>query len=136
MSIALKLSPVWFLVVWMFLSPALLVYLAGSHPVAKKILQVISYLASPIVLPFGGLLVLSWWALVVVFGLLALMIIYPFYWLQVRLSSGWLFKAWYNLSLRLLGWVRRYIELLLGAFLLPEGRSESENPPRLTFPIR
>lgn len=136
MSAVLRLMLAWFLIVWLFLSPGLLAYLTGQHPAAKKMLQVISCLASPIVLPFGGLLVLSWRALVVVFGLLALMIIYPFYWLQVRLSSGWLFKAWYNLSLRLLGWVRRYIELLLGPFLLPEGRSESEKAPIITFPIR
>jgi hypothetical protein len=136
MSIALNLLLVWSLIVWLFLSPGLLVYLGGSHPAAKKILQAISCLVSPLVLPLGGLLVLSWWALVVVFGLLAIITIYPFYWLWVRLSSGWLFKGWYNLSSRLLGWVRRHIELLLGLFLLPEGDIESEKAPRLTFPIR
>lgn len=136
MSIALNLLLVWSLIVWLFLSPGLLVYLSGSQPAAKKMLQAVSCLVSPVALPFGGLLVLSWWALVVVFGLLALLTIYPFYWLRVRLSSGWLFKAWYNLSLRLLGWVRRHIELLLGLFLLPEGRSESEKAPTITFQTR
>jgi hypothetical protein len=135
-AIAFRIFLIVCLIVWIFLLPGLLSYLAGPHHSAKKVLQAISFFSSPIALPVGGLLVLSWWALVVVFGLLALILIYPFYWLQVRLSSGWLFKAWYNLSLRLLGWVRRHIELLLGLFLLPESHSESEKSPGLTFPIR
>jgi hypothetical protein len=126
-----SLTGFYMVLAYLFLSPDLFIFLSGPHPEQQKFLHLVAFMAAPLILPVAGLLVLGWWALVACFGLAAMIVIYPLYWLHSRLASGKLFRAWFRLAARLVGWLRKKIEIFLGVSFSSQNHPENS----LTHPI-
>jgi hypothetical protein len=117
--------------IYLFLFPSLPLFLSQPHPADKKTLHVLAFMISPVAIPLGGVLVIGWWALVACFTLIAVLVIFPFYWLNSHMEFGKLFEAWFNLAARLVGWIREKMEIFLGLSSFPQNHPENN----LTHPI-
>ena len=105
-----------------FLAPALLGFIIEKHAVSQKGLQVLAFVAAPLLLPFGLAAVLMIAILVLGFMLCA----FPIYWLKTHFPFGKVFKAWYRISTNLLTRIRGPLEALLGLNFLA---SKPSDPP-------
>lgn len=127
----IALTGFYLVLIYFFLFPSLPSFLSRPQPAHKKTLHVLAFMISPVAIPLGGVLVIGWWALVACFALIAMLVIFPFYWLNNHMVFGTLFKAWYNLATRLVGWIRGKMEIFLGLSSFPQNHPESN----LTHPI-
>lgn len=108
---------------YLFLSPGLVGYHFGKASETQKGLQALAFVLTPLFPPF----VLAWCFLVAVFAFVFMFVAYLVYWIRMYLPFGIIFKAWYRISSRLLGRVRKMLEALFGL--------ESAPPEHAAIPV-
>jgi len=114
-SILLILAGFYLIFAYSFFVLPYLFYLLSQQPWSAKVMRTVSFALTPLLLPVGALLWISWKLLSILAGILVVFLfawVAWLAWLNAHFPFGMVFKAWFKAAIWLLQKMQDLLELL------------------------